>query len=200
MGHSRTFLVSLSFSAAFTITSATAQPPPQNPDWPCVQRLVTKLEPGSYWAGPPVPASTGWRDDQTTYAIVTDVTDRDITDAEAQAKLKTYIETLPADQRTQKAPALFGAIVDQTNDERGMLIDRIEQLARRQRALSDTISDLSARIDKTPPDKQADLTGERDLTIRAFQEVQRTMRYACEAPGNMERRLGLLARTLAAAK
>jgi hypothetical protein len=194
------FFFAVTLQAFVCLASANGQPPPQNPDWPCVQRLVPKLEPGSYWAGPPVPASTGWRDDQATYAIVTDVTDRDITDAEAQAKLKAYVETLPADQRTQKAPALFGAIVDQTNDERGMLIDRIEQLARRQRALSDTISDLSARIDKTPPDKQADLTGERDLTIRAFQEVQRTMRYACEAPGNMERRLGLLARTLASQK
>jgi hypothetical protein len=183
-----------------SISAASAQPPAADPDWPCFQRLVPKLEPGSYWSGPPIPANTGWRDDQAIQAIVSDVTDRNISGEDAQAKLKAYMEGLPAGQRAKSAPALFGAIVDQTNDDRSQIIDRIEQLTRRQRGLSDTISDLSAKIDAAPADKRADLTGERDLTIRAFQEVQRTMRYACETPANMDRRLGLLARLLAAYK
>jgi hypothetical protein len=177
-------------------SAALAQPPPQDPDWPCFQRLVPKLEPGSYWAGPPVPAAGGWRDDQAVMQIVTDVTDRDISDDEAQSKLKAYLDGLPATDRARSAPALFSAIVDQTNDERSQLIGRIQQLSRRQRALSDTISELSAKVDAAPPDKRDDLNGQRDLTIRAFQEAQRTMRYACEAPANMDRRLGVLARVL----
>jgi hypothetical protein len=181
-------------------SGAQAQPPPQDPDWPCFQRLVAKLEPGSYWSGPPVPPATGWRDDQAVMQIVTDVTDRDITDEDAQSKLKAYIDALPPADRAKAAPALFSAIVDQTNDERSQLIGRIEQLSRRQRALSDTISDLSAKIDAAPADKRDDLNGQRDLTIRAFQEAQRTMRYACEAPANMDRRLGVLAKTLRGSK
>jgi len=181
------------------VSAAHSQPPPQDPDWPCFQRLVPKLEPGSYWAGPPVPPATGWRDDPAVMEIVTDVTDRDMTDEAAATKLKAYLDALPAGKPANKA-FLFGAIVDQTNDERGDLIGRIEQLARRQRALSDTISDLSAKADAAPADKRDDLNGQRDLTIRAFQEVQRTMRYACEAPANMDRRLGVLARVLSSGK
>ena len=183
-----------------SVSAAQAQPPKQDPDWPCFQRLVPKLEPGSYWSGPPIPANTGWRDDQAVQAIVNDVTDRNTSDEDAQAKLKAYMDGLPADQRAKAAPALFSALVDQTNDDRGQVIDRIEQLTRRQRGLSDTISDLSAKIGSAAPDKRADITGERDLTIRAFQETQRTMRYACETPTNMDRRLGLLARVLGSYK
>jgi hypothetical protein len=181
------------------VSAAHAQPPTQDPDWPCFQRLVPKLEAGSYWPGPPVPPPGAWRDDPATMQIVTDVTDRDITDEEAASKLKAYVASLPAEARAHNA-LLFSAIVDQTNDERGQLIDRIEQLSRRQRALSDTISDLSAKVDATPPGKRDDLNGQRDLTIRAFQEAQRTMRYACEAPANMDRRLGVLARVLSATR
>jgi hypothetical protein len=181
------------------VSAAHSQPPRQDPDWPCFQRLVPKLEPGSYWAGPPVPPATGWRDDPAVMEIVTDVTDRDMTDEAAAAKLKAYLDALPAGKPANKA-FLFSAIVDQTNDGRGDLIGRIEQLARRQRALSDTISDLSAKADAAPADKRDDLNGQRDLTIRAFQEAQRTMRYACEAPANMDRRLGVLARVLSSGK
>ena len=193
----------LAITTVFLIAAASAaiaQPPPQDPDWPCAQRLVAKLEPGSYWDGPPIPANTDWRDDQPLAAAVTDITDRDISDDEAQAKLKAYVESLPADQRAKSIPALFGALVDQTNDERGMLIGRIDELSRRQHALSNTASGLDAKLDAASPDKRADINGERDLTIRAFQEAQRTMRYACEAPANLDRRLGLLAHVLTAYK
>jgi hypothetical protein len=43
-----------------------------------------------------------------------------------------------------------------------------------------------------------DAAGERDLDVRALKETQLTMRYACEAPANMERRLGVFARVLQA--
>jgi hypothetical protein len=194
------FLHPIALAAILAVSSAHAQPPSQDPDWPCFQRLVPKLEPGSYWAGPPVPPAGAWRDDPAVMAIVTDVTDRDITDAESAEKLKAFLDTLPAAERAARAPALFSAIVEQTNDERGELIGRIEQLSRRQRALSSTISDLSAKADAAPAARRDDLNGQRDFTIRAFQESQRTMRYACEAPANMDRRLGVLARVLSPIK
>ena len=181
-------------------SAAIAQPPPQDPDWPCAQRLVAKLEPGSYWDGPPIPDAAGWRDNEPVAAVVTDVIDRDTSNDDAQTKLKSYVDSLPADQRAKSTPPLFAALVDQTNDQRSILIGRIEQLSRRQHALADTISNLNAKADAAPPDKREDINGQRDLTIRAFQEVQRTMRYACEAPANMDRRLGLLAKTLSSYK
>ena len=173
------------------------QVPGQNPDWPCAQRLVDRLFPGSYWSGP-APANPGWRNDEAVFTLVTDIVDRDTPDAEGLAKLTAYADGVPPTQRPTQLPALFAAIVDQTNDQRTPLIQRLEQLGRRQRGMGDTIAAISTRIDTLPPGdpRRDDLVGERDFDVRAFQETQHTMRYACEAPSTMERRLGAYARAL----
>ena len=125
---------------------------------------------------------------------------RDTPDADALAKLNAYVAGIPATQRASALPALFSAIVDQTNDDRSVLIARIEQLGHRQREMGDLIARLSTKVDATPDSNpaKADLIGTRDFDVRAFQETQHTMRYACEAPANLERRIGVFARILQA--
>jgi hypothetical protein len=186
------------FAAA--LHTASAQIPGQNPDWPCAQRLVETLVPGSYWTGPAVPQKTNWRDDETIFTLANDIVDRDTADTDAMAKLNAYADATPADKRATSLPFLFGALVDQTNDQRSILIQRIEQIGHRQREMGDTISKLSNEVDAakpTDPDHD-DLVGKRDFDIRVFKETQLTMRYACEAPANMERRLGEFAKALEA--
>ncbi len=173
--------------------AALAQIPGQDPNWPCAQRLVAVLTPGSYWAGN-VPAKTGWRDDDKIFPLVTDIVNRDTPDDQAMAKLQAYAGSTPAEQRA----LLFSALVDETNDERTLLIRRIEQLGLRQRRMGDVVADISTKVDEMPVSDphRPDLVGERDFDVRAFQETQRTMRYACEAPASMERRLGAFAKVL----
>ena len=177
------------------------QIPGQDPNWPCAQRLVTELSPGSYWNGA-VPAHTAWRDDEVLFTTVTEVVDRDTPENEAMAKLRAYVAAVPADKRAAAMPALFSALVDQTNDQRSLLIQRLEQLGERQRGMGDTIAKLSNRIDAMAPSDPArgEAGDQRDFDVRAFSETQHTMRYACEAPANMERRLGAFARLLKEAK
>lgn len=176
---------------------ARAQVPGQTPDWPCAQRLVQTLSAGSYWIGPLQP-SPDWRNDQALFTMVTEIVDRDTPDADGLAKLSAYADAIPSDARSLRIPALFAAIVDQTNDQRTPLIARLEQLGRRQRGLGDSIGALSTRIDALPASdlRRDEVTGERDFDVRAFQDTQHTMRYACEAPSTMERRLGTYARAL----
>ncbi len=177
----------------FWTLHAHAQFPGMDPDWPCAARLVPMLTPGAYWNGP-VTAKPGWRDDDTLFTLVTAIVDRDTPDAEAIARLTAYAATIPPSDRA----ALFGALVDQTNDERTLLINRIKQLGLRQRRMGDSIARLSTEIDTLPTadPHRAELAGERDLDVQAFSETQHTMTYACEAPANMERRLGAFARIL----
>jgi len=178
---------------------ANAQIPGQNPDWPCAQRLIPTLEPGSYWAGPPVPRGTDWRDNEEIFNLASTIVDRDTNDADALAKLNAYADTIPQDKRATAYPFLFGALVDQTNDERGILIQRIEQLGHRQNEMAALITKISNQADADPPTAPGheDLVGKRDFDMRVYREAQFTMRYACEAPANMERRLGAFARALA---
>ena len=193
-----------SFIAAIALalhaTPIFAQYPGQDPDWPCAQRLVPTLTPGSYWNGP-ISSNPSWRDDEALFELVTDIVNRDTDDADGLAKLNIYVNSIPNAQRAAALPQLFSAIVDQTNDERTLLIQRIKQLGLRQRRMGDVVASISTKVDELPttdPHYQ-DLAGERDFDVRAFQETQHTMRYACEAPANMERRLGLYARALQAA-
>ncbi len=185
---------------AFAVHAAFAQIPGQNPDWPCAQRLVETLEPGSYWNGPPVPPHANWRDDDAIFPLATEIVDRDTSEADAMAKLNAYADSIPPDKRATAIPFLFGALVDQTNDQRSILVKRIEQLGHRQREMGDVISKISNEVDASPPTDPGheDLVGKRDLDIRVFKETQFTMRYACEAPANMERRLGAFAKALEA--
>jgi len=173
---------------------------PQNPNWPCAQRLIETLEPGSYWVGPPVPQKTDWRDNEQIFDLANSIVDRDTPDSEALAKLNAYADAIPAEKRATAYPYLFGALVDQTNDERAILIQRIEQLGHRQLEMAGLITKISNQADASPSTDPAhdDLVGKRDFDIRVYREAQFTMRYACEAPANMERRLGAFARSLTA--
>ena len=189
------FVTSLLLAAA----RANAQVPGQNPDWPCAQRLVETLSAGSYWTGPRV-VNPDWRNDEPLFTLVTELVDRDTPDADGLTKLAGYADAVPPVQRASKLPALFSAIVDQTNDQRTPLIQRLEQLGRRQRGMGGTIGAISTKIDAMPatdPNRD-DVVGERDFDVRAFQDTQHTMRYACEVAPAVARRLGRYARALEA--
>ena len=180
--------------------NAAAQPKPPDPDWPCQQTLVPKLRAGSYWASGVVPTGDySWHDNEKLTQLIETVVDRDTPDSEVQADLAAYLKGAPKTDRAR----LFGYIVDEANDERQLVIGRIEELSRRQRGLDDTIGSISKQIDAIPANatgaaagQRTDLLGQRDFNIRTFQEAQHTMQYACEVPGAFDRRLGLIARTL----
>ena len=196
----RTLVVTALLALGGPVMAKPYTPPGQDPDWPCAQLLVPVLTAGAYWDAGPVPTGTAWRDDDKLFTLVTDIVDRDTTDADALAKLNAYADAIPAAQRGSAYPLLFSAIVDETNDERSLLITRIKQLGARQRRMGDVIAKISTQADDTAAadPRRADLVGQRDFDVRAFQETQHTMRYACEAPADMERRLGDIARALKA--
>jgi hypothetical protein len=194
--------ITLALLACVATCAAAAAQPVQDPNWPCAQQLVPKLSAGTYWSGPLQP-DPNWRDDPDLFTLVQRLTDPDLSDQDAVAKLNAYVDAIPAAERARKIPRLFAALVDQTNDEREEVIAKLKKLGLRQRELGDIISSESAAADRIQADatgtevqKRQDLVSQRDFTIRAFQAAQRTMRYACEAPSAMERRLGLFAQTL----
>ncbi len=186
--------------AAFAVPGpvrAQFQIPGQDPNWPCAQRLVTDLSPGSYWNGG-VPSHTAWRDDETLFTLVTEIVDRDTPDDEALGKLRAYVAAIPADKRGVALPGGLWGRGGEPHDQRSLLIQRLEQLGARQRGMGEAIARLSTRIDAmaAADPSRGEVTDQRDFDVRAFSETQRTMRYACEAPANMERRLGEFAGVL----
>jgi hypothetical protein len=94
-------------------------------------------------------------------------------------------------------------LLEETNRARNDLIGRIKQFARRQRDIADIVARITAELRALPPDAQgeaadrrAELEQRRSFTSRAFQEAQQTVRFACEAPVQLEARLGAYIRAL----
>jgi hypothetical protein len=185
------------------VAAARAAPPVQDPDWPCEQRLVPTLTAATYWNG--LPARTDHEAELKVAAIVSAVAPRDIPMDIGVTKLDSFADSLAPSDRQQLLPQVFASLVDEINRQRREVIDRIKGLARRQRGMGDQVAKLDAEIGAIPADATGEeatrrdaLQQEHDLLVRAFDETQRTLRYACNVPVDLDKRLGLYARALQA--
>jgi hypothetical protein len=98
---------------------------------------------------------------------------------------------------------VFAGLLDETNRERTEIIARLKDLGRRQHELADIASRAGEALRGIPADATGDDAARRtDLEQRfafvtqAFENTQRTMRYACEAPVRLEARLGRYAQAV----
>ncbi|MBB6253722.1 hypothetical protein [Nitrospirillum iridis] len=181
-----------------------AGPDQANPDWPCKQRLVPRLTGATYWSGPPLPEHADWRADKRVAAVVQAVAPREVPADEGEKQLTRFADTVPKGQRAALYPKAFAGIVEEVNRQRGVVITHIQDLARRQRDIGDLVSKATNELQAIPPDtaapdkqqQRAEIVERRGYLIRNFEEVERTLRYACEVPVDLEARLGGYARVL----
>ena len=172
--------------------------PPGDPDWPCVQRLVPTLTASTLWGGHD--AAGDWRADPRVAAVVAAVVPRGVSAQAGAAWLDQFVATVPAPERPAVLAQVFAGLVDETNVQRAQVIDRLRGIARRQRMLTEMTSRITAELRALPADTPApqreEIAARRALLIREYEEIERTIRYACEAPVQMEAKLGTLAQAL----
>ncbi len=172
-----------------------------DPDWPCVQRLVPRLTAGALWQGP-LPEGD-WRGDPKLAELVERVGPRRVTEEEGVAAIQAFATALDPTERRRLLPLAFAGLLEQTNAQRDGLIDAIRRFTRRQRELADQARGAAAELRSLPPDapaeRRAELEQRRHFTAKAFDDAERTVRFACEAPVRLEGRLGAYARALAEA-
>jgi hypothetical protein len=174
--------------------TAQAAPPGSDPDWPCMQRLVPHLAPGTYWPG--LVAPTAPSTDSASTDVAAAVAPRDVSVPEGEAKLGAYADARPSAARAQALPALFAALVADADAERGAVIARIKDLYRRQKSLAQVVDQLDTTLRATPADaaqQRDDIVQRRNLLARSYLDTQRTMQYACQVPAQMEKTLGAYA-------
>jgi hypothetical protein len=181
-----------------------AAPRTEGPDWPCQQRLVPKLTPAAYWNGP-LDMQGDWQADPETAALVRHLVPRQVTVEDGLAAIAAFTKTVSGD-RSHRLALAFRGLLEETDRERTDLIERLKQIGRRQRELAELAAQLASELDAIPPDatgktaaERTDLQLRHDFTARNFEEVQRTIRYACEAPVRLDARLGAWARALQSA-
>jgi hypothetical protein len=180
---------------------ALAQHGGADPDWPCVQRLVPRLTSAALWAGP---APEGeWRAEPEVAELVARIAPRPVADAEGVAAIEAFAARHAPGERRRLAPLAFAGLLEQTNAHRAALIEQIRRFTRRQRDLAELSRSLAADLrslpEDAPADRRRDLTQRQAFTAKAFQDAERTLRYACEAPVRLEGRLGAYGRALMAA-
>ena len=181
-----------------------AAPRSEDPDWPCQQRLVPRLAAAGYWNGQ-LNVQGNWQADPEIAELVHHLAPRQITTEEGLAVIAAFAKT-ESDDRPNRLALVFRGLLEETDRERADLIDRLKQIGRRQRELAELTAELASELDSIPPNstgeaaaKRADLQQRHDFTSRNFEEVQRTIRYACEAPVHLDARFGVWARALQSA-
>ncbi len=172
--------------------------PPADPDWPCVQRLVPTLTASTLWGGHD--AAGDWRADPRVAAVVAAVAPRGVSAQDGATRLDQFMATVPAPDRPAVSAQVFAGLVDETNVQRAQVIDRLRGIAQRQRTLTELTSRITAELRALPADAPAaqreEVVARRGFLIREYEQIERTIRYACDAPVQMESKLGTLAQTL----
>jgi hypothetical protein len=176
----------------------------QDPDWPCQQRLMPTLGGGALWSGPPLDRVGDWRSEAAVAELVGRIAPRNVSTEAGVAAIGAFADQLPAAADKRRLMTLvFAGLLDETNRERGEIIARLKALGRRQHELADIASRAGEALREIPVDATGDAAAQRsDLEQRftfvtqAFENTQRTMRYACEAPVRLEARLGRYAQAV----
>lgn len=186
-----------------SIVSARSAPPRgEDPNWPCQQRLVPRLSAAAYWNGPSLDKIGDWHADPEVADLVGRLAPRQVSTEEGLKEIAAFARSLSGDRQRRLALA-FDGLLDESNRERADLIVKLKEIGRHQRELADLVTRLATELDAIPANatgaaaaKRTDLEQRHDFTARNFEEIQHTIRYACEAPIALDARLGAWARAL----
>ena len=178
---------------------------PRYPDWPCVQAKVPELSVTAVWSGPPIDAvGEAWKSDAKVKDLVARLAVRRTPLEDAQKVAEDFIAASGAD-KAEKAKLLFAGLFAELNQQRSEVMEGIDRIAKKEKELADTIrsdrAELGQAQDNPSPDQQKinDLTSRLEWGTRIYEDRRKTIRYVCEVPTVIERRLFALGRAIAQA-
>ncbi len=117
-------------------------------DWPCVQGKVDTLTVVQMWDGPSTEGKKGWGQDRQLSTLITILASRRIPEADAEAALKKYADSVPEAERDEKLTLLFAGLFDKVNMERKSVISGIEKYQKAQRARAEELERQTTEIAK----------------------------------------------------
>jgi hypothetical protein len=175
---------------------------PRYPDWPCVQAKVPDISVAAVWDGPPIErVANTWQNDPETKDLVTLLAARRTPMEDAQTTIVQFL-TGDAATKADKGERLFAGLFETLNSERTAIMNGLERLARSEKELAAQIRSDSSALqdlqDKSPPDQSKidELATRVEWTTRIFEDRRQSIRYACEVPVIIEKRLFALSRAI----
>ena len=175
---------------------------PRYPDWPCAQAKVPDISLAAVWAGPPLgDAQAKWKDDAKVSALVEKIAARRMPIEDAEKAITEFLSA-PGTDKVAAGKLIFAGLFEQLNAERSSVMSGLERVTRKQRQAADKIRDdtlaLQALQDATPPDqpKIDELGNQLVWETRIFEDRRRVVKFVCDVPTTIDRRLFALGRTI----
>src|SRR5215475_4045419 len=191
--------------ALFVVVASTqlcAAADPRYPDWPCAQAKVREISLAQVWAGPPLDdAATKWKDDPKISALVAKLAVRKTPLEDAQKAVTEFLSA-PGTDKAAAGKMVFAGLFDTMNAQRSSVMSGLERVTRKQREAADKIrSDtiaLQALQDETQRDqvKVDELSNHLVWETRIFEDRRSVIKFVCDVPTTIDRRLFSLARTI----
>src|SRR6201996_7636125 len=176
---------------------------PRYPDWPCAQPKVPEISLAAVWAGPPLDgASDKWKDDPKVSAMVEKLAARKLPLDDAQKAVTDFLAS-PGTDKAAAGKLLFAGLFDTLNAQRASVMSGLERVTRKQREAADKIRadtvTLQGLQDATTPDqsKVDELGNQLVWETRIFEDRRRVVKFVCDVPTTIDRRLFALGRTIA---
>lgn len=203
---SRTLL--LAMAAGSLLCGPACAQPKSDPDWPCVQRKVSTLSPGTVWTGPDLEAAGPWGDDYEAASLAQKIASRRTELSEVDPLLDDFVAKA-GDEKAKRLTRVFAGVFEVVNNERNRVIGGITRYAQGQRRMAerirqeaDQISSVkdgpSANDAREMPKEASELETKFAWDRRIFQERSQSLTYVCEVPTLLEQRLGDVARKIQA--
>ena len=201
--HRSAFRYAAAVRLLIAVPSASHAADPRYPDWPCVQAKVPEISVVAVWDGPPIEQATkSWQADPEIKELVARLAARRTPMEDAQTRIGQFV-TGDAAAKTDRGKLLFAGLFETLNSERSAVMNGLERLARSEKELAEQIrSDTSAMHElqdaATPEQAKLDELASRvEWSMRIFEDRRKSIRYACEVPIIIEKRLFALSRAIA---
>ncbi len=174
-----------------------------DPNWPCQQIKTPTFSLASIWAGPQLDLdSQDWRNESDVADLKAQMAQRRVPIADVEAAIAAFKAKAGA-QANAKLLRAFAAAFSDLSEQRSQIIDGLDRIGRRQKALADHIRAENEAVEnasdqnrdaQAPPGAGAQ---ERLLwDLRIFNDRRQTVTYVCEAPTLIEQRIGEIARAV----
>ncbi|WP_027173560.1 hypothetical protein [Methylobacterium sp. 10] len=198
----------LAMAAGSLLCGPALAQPKADPDWPCVQRKVSTLSPGTVWTGPDLEAAGPWGDDYEAASLAQKIASRRTELGEVDPLLDEFVAKA-GDEKAKRLTRVFAGVFEVVNNERNRVIGGITRYAQGQRRMAerirqeaDQISSVkdgpSANDAREMPKEASELETKFAWDRRIFQERSQSLSYVCEVPTLLEQRLGEVARKIQA--
>ena len=174
-----------------------------DPDWPCQQIKTPTFSLASIWAGPQLDLnSQSWRDEGDVADLKAQMAQRRVPIADVGAAITDFKSKAGPDADAKLLRAFAAAFAD-LSEQRSQIINGLDRIGRKQKALADRIraenEDVQKSSDQNPAGQSpaAGDSQERLLwDLRVFDDRRQTVTYVCEAPTLIEQRIGEIARAV----